>query len=258
MSIDPLQKQFARMGARVAVADRPSGFAVDVRRDKGGSLFDIGLDGLVSQVCALDVQPHQRHLLLVVNRRGTHKYLCGHDERDWFAAAVPEIGGISNVRAAMEALKPGEVRTAQFRLGVKRQHRNRRRNAAFVRQGEWFFLPSPELVVKPLLVWHDEPLVRGRGKPHMAEYLYRTGGRLVYVCRLHPQGVSEFAYRRLLAKDPSKKHLSWRTMRLDPMVFVRGRVRHPDHKTIHLDVWHRVLPNTENKAAAMRHLVFLD
>jgi len=258
MSIDSLQKQFARMGARVAMAHRPTGFAVDVRRDTEGSLFGIGLDRLVTQVSALDVQPQQRHLLLVVNRLGTHKYLCGHDERDWFAAAVPEVGGVANVQTAMEALKPGEVRAAQVRFGVKRQHRNRRRNAAFIRQGEWFFLPSPDLVVKSLMVLHNEPLVRGRGKPHMAEMLYRSGGRLVYVCRLYPRGVSELTYQRMLGKDPGLKQLPWRTMRLDPMVFVRGRVRHPDHKTVRLDAWHRVLPNTENKAVAMRHLVFLD
>lgn len=257
MSIDSLQKQFARMGARVAVVERRD-FGVDIRHDKRGSLFDIGLDRQVTQVSALDVQPRQRHLLLVVNRRETHKYLCGHDERDWFAAAVPEVGGVANVRQAMEVLKPAEVRSAQFRLGVKQQHRNRRRNAAFVRQGEWFFIPEPNLKAQPLMVLHNEPLLRGRGKPHMAEFLVRTGGRTVYVSSAYPSGLSEMAYRRLLIKDPNMKRLAWSVLRADPKAYVRGRVRHPDHKTIHLDVWHRVLPNTENRAVAMRHLVFVD
>jgi hypothetical protein len=253
-----LKKQFARMGARVAVTQRPTGFAVDIRRDKGGSLFDIALDGIASQVSVLDVQPRQRHLLLVVQRGETHKFLCGHDERDWFAAAVPEVGGVSNVRAAMEALKPREVLAAQIRTRVKRQHRNRRRNAAFVRQGEWFFIPAPDLAVNPLLVLRNEPLSRGRGKPHMAELLCRTGGETVYVSREHPQGLTEANYQRLLAKNPAKKQLRWITMRRNPQVHVRGKVRHSDHKTIELNGWYRVFMNTESRAASMRHLAFLD
>ena len=41
-------------------------------------------------------------------------------------------------------------------------------------------------------------------------------------------------------------------------VYVRGRVRHSDHKTIDLGVWHRVLLNTETDAPSMRHVAFLD
>jgi hypothetical protein len=47
-------------------------------------------------------------------------------------------------------------------------------------------------------------------------------------------------------------------MRINAQAYACGKVRHPDHKTIRLDVWHRVLMNTENEAPAMRHLVFLD
>ena len=63
--------------------------------------------------------------------------------------------------------------------------RQRRKNAAYVCQGEWFFLPAP---------------------------------------RLH----------------------------------VKGTVSHPDHKTILLQVWHKVAMNTEGQSKAMRHVVFLD
>jgi hypothetical protein len=37
-----------------------------------------------------------------------------------------------------------------------------------------------------------------------------------------------------------------------------GAVRHPDHATIVLRDWHRVLMNTEHRAEAMRHVAFLD
>jgi len=42
------------------------------------------------------------------------KFLCGHDERHWFVAAVPGRG-VSNVRTAMEALKPAAVRLESAR-----------------------------------------------------------------------------------------------------------------------------------------------
>ena len=67
----------------------------------------------------LDVQPADRHLLLMVREGGEKpKFLCGHDERHWFVAAVPESAPVGTVRAAKEALKPAEVRTRQARLGL--------------------------------------------------------------------------------------------------------------------------------------------
>ena len=50
----------------------------------------------------------------------------------------------------------------------------------------------------------------------------------------------------------------WRVMRRNPQVYVKGRISHADHKTIVLPGWHRVLMNTENQAAAMSHVAFLD
>ena len=40
-------------------------------------------------------------------------------------------------------------------------------------------------------------------------------------------------------------------------MFVRGKVRHADHKTVDVDCWHQVVMNTENQAA-MRHIAFID
>jgi hypothetical protein len=50
-------------------------------------------------------------------------------------------------------------------------------------------------------------LVRGGGKPHRVEWLYRSAGR--------------------------------------DETFVRGAVSHPDHATIYLKAWHRVVQNNE-------------
>jgi hypothetical protein len=43
-----------------------------------------------------------------------------------------------------------------------------------------------------------------------------------------------------------------------PSQYAKGSVRHPDHNTIVLHGWHRVLMNTEQGARAMRHVAFLD
>lgn len=266
-----LEKQFARMGARLKVNVRPTirrsrftGFAVDIRKDGHGPFFDVTLgEDAERELEVLDIQPGQRHLLLLVrepegHREAKHKFLCGHDERDWFAAAVPEASGVATVRTAMEALKPSEVLAAQARKGLKARHRNRRHNKAFIRQGEWFFIPQPDLVVDPKLVLTGEPLARGRGKPHWAEFLYREGGETVYVSSEHPAGLSESEYRQLIAENPVKRRMPWRVMRWDAGVYVRGKIRHPDHKTVKLNGWHQVVPNTESQAASMRHLAFLD
>ena len=48
------------------------------------------------------------------------KFLCGHDERHWFVAAVPEDArGVTGVVAAKAALQPALVRTAVGRTRPK-------------------------------------------------------------------------------------------------------------------------------------------
>jgi len=275
MDIQHVQRKFECMGARVRAGAMPNpgpwgsprAFSVDVARDRKGEVFeilaraDVGVEATV-----LDVQPGDRHLLLMVKappraprRRGqldTHKFLCGHDERAWFVAGVP--GGASTVGGAMEALKPPIVRQAQTHARVKTKARNKRRNAGFIRQGEWFFVPRPDLEVDEMLVLHHEPLRRGRGKPHMAQFLFRRGGTTVYVCGEYPNGLTEAPYRRLIQADAGKKRLDWRVMRRNPGAFVKGRITHPDHKTVVLRSWHQVVPNAESTTPSAVNVAFLD
>jgi hypothetical protein len=79
---------------------------------------------------------------------------------------------------------------------------------------------------------------------------------VVYVNRRYPTGISEARFRAL--SDNQRKSGSWQRLVRDPEVYARGTVRHPDHATVHLPTWHRVLMNTENRAQAMRHVVFID
>jgi hypothetical protein len=267
MSVESLKNQFARIGARVKVEDDPASrwgagsFSLNVLRDRSGEFFQIRRpEGEALRIEVVDGQPAERHLLLLVEERERkQKFLCGHDERHWFVAAVPEEHGIASVATAMEALKPVEVRQAQARRRLRLKERKRRKTEAYVRQGEWFFLPAPNLQVDESMVVRNEPLSRGAGsKPHTAEYCYRTGGTPVYVCARYPRGLSEAAYQRLRRSKPESAAWGWQVMRLNPQVYVRGRISHADHKTIVLAGWHRVLMNTENQAPAMRHVAFLD
>ena len=268
MDTNLLDIKFSRIGARLKVADHPtrssrtSGvISLDVQSDRRGEFFEIVCQpGAEAEVAVLDVQPADRHLLLLVREgKDKSKFLCGHDERHWFVAGLPESAPVGTVRQAKEALKPAEVLTAQAGQSLKAKARNRRKNAAFVRQGEWFFLPAAGMAVDEKLVLRDEPLTRGNGgKPHWAEFCYRTGGETVYVCSRHPNGVTEAQYKSIVGGNPKAKGWGWRTMRRNPGVYVRGRVRHADHATITLNGWHQVVMNTEGQSKAMRNVAFLD
>jgi hypothetical protein len=270
MNAEMLRSKFARMGARLRLheltrvtghrGDQP--LTLDVRSDGDSEFFDIRVrDGAEVDLEVRDLRRRERHLLLEArDRQGRHLYLCGHDERHWFVAAVPErVGGVTSVFGAMEALKPPEVLEAQRRQGINTRMRRARKNAAYVRQGEWFFLPVPKLHVEKKFVLCNEPLSRGVGsKPHWAEFLYRKGGETVYVCDQHPAGLRTAQYLSLLQQRPRAKGWNWRTMQRDPDAYVKGKISHPDHKTILLQCWHKVLMNTEGQSQAMRHVVFLD
>ncbi len=259
-----LEKAFEKLGARVRIeagARDSAPVSVDIRRDDRGEFFLLKHDAKSEpDLTVLNVRPQDRHLVLMVRvGNDKHKFLCGHDERHWFVAAIPESAPVSNVDQAKAALKPFAVRGREVHAGVRTKDKNRRRNRAFVRQGEWFFVPVPDMAISEMLILKHEPLVRSRmGKPHWAEYCYREGGTTVYVSQMAPQGLTEGEYRKRLRDDPAASRIQWRTMQRDPSVYVRGRITHPDHATVVLDGWHRVHMNTETKAKANAAVVFLD
>lgn len=226
---------------------RDEGFKMRVRDD----LLE------VVQLQTLNIRPKERHLLLMLKRpeAGTkEKFLCGHDERHWFVAAVNEK--VRHVDDAIDSLRPFGTSISQARHKVRRKNRNKRRNKGFVRQGEWFFIPEPRFTPPtPEMILTHEPLQRPRSKPHIVAELYRTGGQIVYVNRQHPNGISAGQYTRLIRQRPSLANDGWRIMRRNPQVYVRGTVKHPDHATITLPFWHRVAMNVEAPSA---RVAFLD
>jgi len=211
-----LQNAFAEIGALLADDTFGRGFEIDIvtqDRREAYQLQHPRHDPLTLEV--LDVHRHLRHLVLEVTGWRlpiSGRYLCGHDESHWFVAGLPFSRKTGTVRGAMESLKPEIVRREQRRQGV-RHGRERRKTRAYVRQGEWFFLPRPKMQVAEPLVERNGRLVRDGGKPHLVDQLYRVPGR--------------------------------------DETFVRGRVRHADHLTIEFDVWHRVVQNNEFVPARM-------
>ena len=254
-----IEKQFAKMGARVIVRKvEANTHFIDIKTDKYGEFFDIALNpDFNHEIQVINVDPNDRHLVaLIKDPNGKERFLCGHDERSWFVAAVPKA--VSTVWEAKESLKPPEVRQSQDSNKVKKQKRNKRNNKGYLRQGEWFFIPCPNFDFEDNVILKNEPLRRGRGKPHMVEEVIRRGGENVYVSFEYPDGITEEKYKSLITKNPHMKNANWRLMRRNATVYCRGKVSHPDHKTIELTFWHRVIPNTESNAPWMRNMAFLD
>ncbi len=261
MNSESIKKQFSKMGAYISINEADD-FNMDIKRHAFS--MDVNSD---QEIIIVDVDKKDRHLLLVMketDKQNKHyvnkqKYLCGHDERDWFVAAVPStIPNITSVVKAKEALKPQEVRELQDVKKTKNKKRNKRKNDEFIRQGEWFFIPQPKLKVDERLIICDEPIVRGnRGKPHMVEYVYRTGGTQVYVHRDFPNGVTEKKYKELI-ESMQYSYQGWNLRVKDAEVHCKGRVSHPDHATIVLDGWYKVLPNAESRASWSESMAFID
>jgi hypothetical protein len=210
------RQHFQVMGADVDVASDGARFEIGIDQGERGETFRLRFpsDGSVTAK-VLDADRYQRHLLLNVSHRGlgvSQKYLCGHDEFHWFVAALPEKSAATTLPQAMESLKPDAVRQEQRRTRVKRSRRRNRHTTAYLRQGEWFFVPRPDFDAAGQRVQENGSLVRGAGKPHHVQLLCR--GR-------------------------------------DGGTFVRGSVSHPDHATIRLDVWHEVFRNTEAEQVMM-------
>jgi hypothetical protein len=219
-----LQDAFHALGAEVQLATQrdwwKQSFEIDVVMRAKRECFELrSPTGDTITAEPIDVRPKQRHLVLDVTGWRlpiSGRYLCGHDERHWFVAEVPFSRQTQTVRGAMEALKPAAILREQRRHGLRRRL-HRRKTAAYVRQGEWFFVPHPNLAVVADRVQMRGQLRRGQGKPHTAEWLYRTAD--------------------------------------GQQVYVRGRVQHADHQTIVFEDWHRVFQNTEAELVKPQRVV---
>src|SRR5215467_11305858 len=261
---DRLAKQFGRIGAELEVEEitkraarfgvrRDPGFRIDVQMRDKREVFVMQTEPGVHSIQVVDVQPADRHLLLHVETTGrrdrdgirrfvdnANKFLCGHDERHLFVAGVPTQA--RNVVHAKDLLMPPEIREKAQKFPVKERHR--RHNEVYKRQGEWFFVLA-DMHVSPNQkdIKRDEPLRRGRSKPHIAAQLVNYGGETVMVNHKHPNGLTLPDFHALPKKEREAR--GWRKMLRNGSVYVRGHIRHPDHKTLVLRQWHKVIMSAE-------------
>jgi hypothetical protein len=248
-----LERRFAAIGTRLQVSAGPWRGAprIDVD-DRSGFSLDFNGVGFAADAEVVCIDPADRHLVLLVRSDGAKsKFLCGHDERHWFVAAIPEAArGVTSVESAKAALQPPIVASLAGRLPRKR--RFDRRNEAYLRQGEWFFVPAPNLRAEPWQIRRNEPLARAGGTPHVLREAVRRGGQPIYV------GNGGAISAVVWAKLDERRRRGYTLMHRDPELYARGSVRHPDHATVMLRGWHRVVMNTEQGAKAMRHVIFVD
>ena len=273
MNTEQIQTRFQEMGARVKFGTRNppnrqnSPISIDIQRDHKGEYFQINTFG-DQQIEVENIDSKDRHLLLLHRNERMQgarkvlelsKFLCGHDETHWFVAAIPESArGVTNVITAKQALKPREILEAEKRVGLTthKKEAHKHRNDARRRQGEWFFIPTNR-EFKEIEIMKNEPIRRGRGKPHMCEELVRFGGETVMTSNSYADGITMTEYNKIMI-NPDNRRQVWRRMTRNMKVFVRGRITHPDHRTIILRQWNEVIPNEETKSRAMSSVVFLD
>ncbi len=140
------------------------------------------------------------------------RFLCGMDESHLFIAQFRDGETVSEAHAS---LRPFEVDRAE-----------RRAPGRTVRQGEWFFIPleagereglNAYIRGSKRAILYRAPVGPGQ-KPHIADHVVIRGERT---------GWSR-----------------WRPAEI-VRVYARGSVRHPDHQSLHLDEWRRVVRNQE-------------
>ena len=259
MDNEVLTKHFKAIGVRIKFRslEAPSSwrrsselplFTLDIATDRRGEFFDIARGPDAPEFELLQSKPKERHLLLYA--RDGQRFLCGHDERHWFVAAIGKP--VSTIRAAKQALLPQEIWDQIKNLPPEEV--DKRRNAVFLRQGEWFFVPANHEVPEAAVAIRNEPLQRSlENNSHICEEIYRTGGELVYI--VGGAVLSEKKYRDRLKQRINYRYRPYQTMIQNPIVYARGNVRHEDHATIRLRGWHRVFINAE---ITTTNVTFLD
>ncbi len=166
-------------------------------------------------------------------------FLMGIDERQLFVAQLTR--GVTNITDARRSLGS----TVQFHEGKRKMTPNR--------QGEWFFIKATNQQkrdIKLLLSKHRIWIInkenigkyagRPSGNPHIADEIVviPTSRGLVEQCK---QSKYMRKHRPIVQGDYPIRSQE---------VFVRGKIRHIDHKTIKYSHWYQVILNNENQTQA--------
>jgi hypothetical protein len=160
------------------------------------------------------------------------RFLVGMDECHLFIAQV--TGGATSVKQAHDRLRPRNVPGG--RAAKKRKIK---------RQGEWFFTPATVSEIKEI----DEHIAI-----HGVEKNVRIGPRGRWM-RGRPHVVTESVALNASRRIEGAKDVVFAQAQIE---YVRGRIIHPDHHALHLDGWHRVDMNAENRSELDRFSNFVD
>lgn len=253
-----IRKKFGEIGAEVVIQEpdpvllrlRPEEniFRINVIGKRGGDRKFSITTNCIGNVEVFDTVPKEKHLLLGFKltekgRKSIDRFLCGHDERDWFSATVLGRGALTTVKAAKESLKPVEVLQSQRKHGVRKNKLLDRHTKGSHRQGEWFFIPEEPTITKSDILLHNEPFSRARGTSHWAEEAIRVGGNSAWV--RNNVVLTDEEVKKIRASEDSFgiRRISRRVV--GATLYVRGKITHPDHKTLHLKSWHKVVGNSE-------------
>lgn len=158
-------------------------------------------------VRVLSEDRHRRVIESFTPERKRH-FLCGRDESHLFIAQLPRAA--HTVDDAHRALAP----SFPTEYGV-------RRASDVLRQGEWFLLPVLSREAREIDAVPPTEVRRGVG--------VAAAARLARAGRAHV----------------ADEVIVLSAERGAPRIYARGALRHPDHRTVTLRGWHRVIPNTE-------------
>lgn len=246
-----LLRPFQAAGLRLQLPEKPirpvdTGiFQMDIFRDRGPETFRLwkGAEDNVVRVTDTDKQ-RQQLVLLVQEPSRPFEIPVWKGRRD---APPAEFRGLplvreTNDRWIFRRWTPSMLRRflcgmderhlfiAQFQGGttVKDAHRKLKPDAVLeadrsapgrtLRQGEWFFVKCPAYELRVI----QEQI---RKSPHFVERHVSLGGN-------------------------GRPHVADEVLRsVGPKVYARGRIRHPDHKTLTLIEWRQVHRNTELQAS---------
>ncbi len=287
MNKDLVQKKIEKLGHRIVVRPMapprtwgppamtpPAGFQLNINNDKKGEFFDFQV-GENTEMTVLDT--NDVHALILFKTPSERKHnppnkeraLVGLDERQLYIAGISEGASVSTVSQAMESLKPREVQEFEKQIGVKKPHSRKAKGKGLdkrFRQGDFFFIPRPELDLSKDHIHKKEPIGRTGGSNHICDELIRTGGENFYIpIRQVPGSKSQYnekEYQELLKTNDDAKNWGWNIRRggISMKVYVRGGIRHHEHNTLTFNIWHEVISNTEldSGSSIMSNIAFLD
>jgi len=84
-------------------------------------------------------------------------------------------------------------------------------------------MPAPNMNMAGCVILGNEPIRRGRGKPHICEELIRKDGYRVWVHGMHaPNGITQAAFKKLPRKV--RETFGWNTAFVSDFVCARGHL----------------------------------